>query len=221
MNRVLLEVAVETLSEAVAAAESGADRLELCSRLDLGGLTPALEHFHGIRAAVAIPIVVMIRARAGQFVVCDTEVVQMIEAIATFAPAQPDGFVFGALTSGESIDRHACDKLVEACGSIPAIFHRAWDERRRSPEELDVLIDLGFRRLLTSGGESRAPDGAGAIREWVQRSAGRIEILPGAGITPMNVSELIRSTGCTQVHGTFKNCVRAARLALDHFAGAG
>ena len=221
MNRLLLEVAVDTLGEAIAAAEAGADRLELCSRIDLGGLTPSLELFRRIRAAVAIPIAVMIRPRAGHFLYCDSEVAEMIETIATFRPAQPDGFVFGALTPDGAIDRRACAKLVEASGSILAIFHRAWDERRRSPDELDVLIDLGFRRLLTSGGESRAPGGAGAIREWVQRSAGRIEILPGAGITPMNVPELIRNTGCTQVHGTFKNCAREARLALDHFAGAG
>ncbi len=221
MNRLLLEVAVETFAEAVAAAEAGADRLELCARLDLGGLTPSLELFRRIRAACAIPLAVMIRPRAGHFVYCDSEVAEMIETIATFRPVQPDGFVFGALTADGAIDHSACAKLIEACGSIAAIFHRAWDERRRSPDELDVLIDLGFRRLLTSGGEARAPDGAGVIREWVQRAAGRIEILPGAGITPMNVPELLRDTGCTQVHGTFKNCVREARLALDHFAGAG
>lgn len=221
MTRVLLEVAVESFEGAVAAAAAGADRLELCSRLEVGGLTPSLELFRRVRAAVSIPIVVMIRPRPGHFVLDGRESAEIGKSMASFRRFNPDAFVFGALTEDGAIDRATCAKFLRRCSGTPAIFHRAWDERPRSAVDLELLVGLGFRRLLTSGGAKSVSEGALAIRDWVGQAAGRIEILPGAGITPENVAEILRATGCRQIHGTFKNCVREARAALDQFAGAG
>ena len=220
MKRVLLEVAVDSLEDAIAAAHCGADRLELCSQLDLGGLSPSLELLQRVRSAVAIPIVVMIRPRAGDFAYTEREVVWMIERIEACHPLLPIGFVFGALQSNGAIDLGACAKLKECCGSVPAVFHRAWDMIPRSPGEIESLIALGFARLLTSGCAAAAHDGIAAISELSTRAAGRIEILPGAGITSANVAEIVRSTRCDQVHGTFKRDCREVRAVLDQLAGA-
>ena len=221
MSRVLLEVAVDSFEGAIAAAAAGADRLELCSRLNLGGLSPSVELFQKTRAAVSIPIAVMIRPRAGDFCYSEPELAWMREKIETFRLLRPDALVFGTLRPDGAIDLPNCKKLKECCGSSPAVFHRAWDEAPRSPGGLESLIALGFSRLLTSGSAPSARDGIAAIAAWNRQSAGRIEILPGAGISPENVAEILRATGCRQVHGTFKNCVREVRAALDQLAGIG
>ena len=221
MSRVLLEVAVDSFEDAIAAVQDGADRLELCSRLDVGGLTPSLDLFRRVRAAVSIPIVAMIRPRPGDFHYTGVELQDMLERIDAFRPFKFDGFVFGALDSGGTIDRITCAELLDRCSGIPAIFHRAWDEYPRTLADLESLIALGFARLLTSGGAAAAILGASHIRAWNDAAAGRIEILPGAGITPGNGIEILRATGCRQIHGTFKNCVHEVRAALDQFAGVG
>ncbi len=215
MKRVLLEVAVDSLDGAVAAAAAGADRLELCSRLGVGGLTPSLELFRRVRESVSIPTVVMIRPRAGHFVFNGREGADVGKSMAAFRRFNPDGFVSGMLTEDGAIDRAACAKFIRRCAGTPAIFHRAWDERSRSADELEVLIELGFRRLLTSGGAKAASEGVPAIRKCVEQAAGRIEILPGSGITSANVADIVRRTGCAQVHGTFKNNARETRAVLD------
>ena len=219
MSRILLEVAVESFDGALAAAGAGADRLELCSHLDVGGLTPPLELFDRIRAAIPIPIVVMIRPRAGDFVYSAAELNRMAEQIQSFGECQTNGFVFGVLTASGAIDSGACANLIGQCGRMPAVFHRAWDERPRTLAELEMLIELGFTRLLTSGGAVGALAGMTNIREWIATAGGRIEILPGAGIDPGNVGEIVLQTGCTQVHGTFKNTLREICAVLDQRGG--
>ena len=219
MSRILLEAAVESFEGAIAAAGAGADRLELCSHLEVGGLTPPLELFNRIRAAIPIPIVVMIRPRQGDFVYSAAELNRMAEQIQLFGEGQPDGFVFGVSTDGGAIDSNACANLIGRCGGMPAVYHRAWDERPRTLAELETLIELGFTRLLTSGGAVGAFAGMASIRGWLAAAVGRIEILPGAGIDPGNVGEIVRRTGCNQVHGTFKNTLREIRAVLDQRGG--
>ncbi len=234
MSRILLEVAVESFEDALAATEAGADRLELGSQLHLGGLTPPVELFARVRATVSIPIVVMIRPRAGGFCYTEEELKGMAGQIEAFQPWRPDGFVFGAREGDGSIDRPAWARLRASCGAVPAVFHRAWDEAARTRADLEALVALGFARLLTSGGADTALAGSSTIRHLMGDAGGRIEILPGAGIVPGNVLEVVRRTGCTQVHGTFKKskptdsartpvdgeAVRATRRALDQLTSA-
>ena len=233
MSSILLEVAVESFDDALAAAEAGADRLELCSALWLGGLTPPLELYLQIRSAVSIPIVVMIRPRAGHFAYQRDELESMVRQMESFRPEHPAGFVFGALHLDGSIHLPANAELRASCGSIPAVFHRAYDEVPRSASELELLIALGFTRILSSGGAETALIGASTIREMIRSAASRIEIVAGAGIRSDTVAEIVRRTGCHQVHGTFKKIdpdqpqrtvtdpeeIRATRAILAQCAG--
>jgi copper homeostasis protein len=199
----LLEVCVESPTDARVAASQGADRLELCAGLALDGLTPSLGLFLEVQALVSIPIVAMIRPRACDHKCTYEEMAIMLRDIAAFREYSPAGFVFGALTAEKTIDGRACEKLLSACGPVPAVFHRAFDEIADQPAALEELISLGFRRVLTSGGALTAIAGKERLRELIQQAAGRIEILPGCGVNSGNVRDLVALTRCSQVHGSF------------------
>ncbi len=234
MRRVLLEVAVESLADAMAAEAAGADRLELCADLRRSGLTAPIELYRAIRSAGSIPIAVMIRPIAGESFEADDALNIMLRQIGERLDDPPAAFVFGVLESDRSIDADGCRQLIGACRGVPAVFHRAWDVAPRGADDLELLIGLGFHRLLTSGCQPTAEHGASAIRRNVGWSRGRIEILPGSGIGPENVAAIITATGCDQIHGTFRRSdgqadrvgvdpeqVRAVRVVLDQLAGAG
>jgi copper homeostasis protein len=227
----LLEVAVESLADAIAARDAGADRLELCADLAVGGLTPAFELYRAVRLAVGIPIAVMIRPVADESFVAGQHLQTMLRQIAELLAEPPAAFVFGALNPDGSLNGPICRELIGACAGVPAVFHRAWDVTPRTPDDLEDLVRLGFRRLLTSGCQPTAEGGIAEIRRFVEWAGGRIEILPGSGVSPENAAEILRSTGCDQLHGTFRiqsegsrvrvdpERVRATRAVLDHFAG--
>lgn len=208
--RFQLEVACETLEDAEAAAAGGADRIELCTALDLGGLTPSAGLFAEVWSATHLPLWVMIRPRPGDFVYSASEVKVMTRDIELFRHAAPAGFVFGALESDGRVNRLACKHLLDACGDSPAVFHRAFDRTPSVRESLVALIRLGFRRILTSGREATAAEGAGVIRRLRERSARRIEILPCGKVRAAGIEALLRQTGCDQVHGSFSEPVPPA-----------
>jgi renalase len=202
-RRIVLEVAVSTPDEAVAAAENGADRLELSSALEVGGLTPSLGLFDAVKQAVAIPVYVLLRPRPGGFCYTDREFEAMVADAKHFTAAGATGLVFGVLTEQGTIDGPRCAKLVGTAGGH-AVFHRAFDFLADPFAALDELISLGFRRILTSGGQSSAKQPAAQERlaELVRLAASRIEILPAGGIRADNVAELVRHTRCDQVHSS-------------------
>jgi copper homeostasis protein len=200
---VLIEVAAESVEDAVAAEQGGADRIELCAALDLGGLTPSVGAYLEVRAAVGLPIVVMIRPRPGDFVYSADELRVMVRDLETYLPHQPDGFVFGALAPDGRIDVEAVVSLVAWAGGRPCVFHRAFDRVPQAGEALDQLIAARFARVLTSGREATALAGAGEIARLVKRAAGRIEVLPCGRIRAKDAADVVRLTGCDQVHGSF------------------
>jgi copper homeostasis protein len=203
-KRYTLEIAVTTPDEAVLAEENGADRIELSSGLEVGGLTPSLGLFRAVRARVGVPVYVLLRPRAGGFVYTVEEFDLMRVDAEAFLAAGADGIVFGALTPGGHIDRHRCATLVDDA-SGRAVFHRAFDFIRKPLPALDRLIELGFERVLTSGGARTAEIGATRIAELVKHAAGReIRVLPAGKITPETVADLIRETGCDQVHAAVR-----------------
>ncbi|HVK18084.1 MAG TPA: copper homeostasis protein CutC [Fimbriiglobus sp.] len=202
-RRVLIEVAAESVEDAVAAEEGGADRIELCAALDLGGLTPSLGLYQEVRAATRLPVFVMIRPRPGDFVYTPYELRTMARDLDAFRLHQPDGFVFGALVADGRIDVASVGHLAARAGGLPCVFHRAFDRVTLAGEALDQLIAAGFARVLTSGREATALAGAGEIAKLVKRAAGRIEVLPCGRVRAKDVSEVIRLTGCNQVHGSF------------------
>ena len=227
MSRVQLEVCVETVEDAVAAEAGGADRLELCADLSVGGLTPSPELFRAVRAAVSLPVVVMVRPRPGNFSYTLVELDEMIRTVVAFRPLAPDGFVFGCVTPDGRIDRDTAAILVAVCGGHERVFHRAFDEVADKAAGLEELIALGFARVLTSGGPGSVPDHLRELRDLVARAVGRIQVMPGGGVTADTAGGVVQFTRCEHLHGSFSEphgrgrrtsraAVAVARAGVDH-----
>lgn len=206
-GRVLIEVAVESVEDALAAEAGGADRLELCSALDLGGLTPSLGTYLEVRAASKLPVWVMIRPRPGDFVYSESECRVMARDVATFCDHDPAGFVFGVLDAEGKVAAETCRQLRYRAGLRPCVFHRAFDRTPDLAASLDRLIQLGFRRVLTSGGAEMAIEGVKHIAAIVRQAAGRIEVLPCGRVRADVAPKIVQRTGCDQLHGSFSEPV--------------
>lgn len=218
MSRVLLEVAVATADDAAVAQEGGADRVELNAALPLGGLTPSAGVLLEARQAVSRPIIVMARPRPGGFCYRDREFRALLRD-AEFALAHgADGVAFGVLTAGGGIDRGRCAEVMRLLNGRPAVFHRAFDLTPDPRAALEQLIDLGVRRVMTSGQAATALQGASVIADLARQAGGRIEVLPAAGINRATVLDVVRRSGCAQVHGSLRASaggLRAAGLAAQ------
>ena len=207
---ILLEICVESVADARAAAEGGADRLELNSALALDGLTPSLGLLREVRRAVGrrFPVIAMARPRAGDFCYDDADFRVLRRDVDLLLENGADGVAFGILTPGGDIDVKRCRPIVraaEAAGAPQgAVFHRAFDVVRNPLSALEKLIDLGVRRVMTSGGRRDAAGGARSIARLVAASRGRIEILPAGGIRPSNAAGIVARTGCDQVHTSLR-----------------
>ena len=200
---VLIEAAVESLAAAQAAYAGGADRLELNSALKLDGLTPSLATLVAVKEQVPLPVIAMVRPRAGDFVYDDAEFLAMRKDAEALLERGADGLAFGFLTAESAVDQRRTRELVQMIGPKVSVFHRAFDVTPDPFGALEMLIDLGVTRVLTSGQQPSASEGAELIRRLIERASGRIEILPGAGISPKNAADLIVRTGARQIHGSF------------------
>jgi copper homeostasis protein len=204
VGRILLETIISSLDDALAAARGGADRFELCSALALGGLTPSLGTFQLIREETNIPVMFMIRPRQAGMAYSSDEIRVMERDAALALEAGAEGLVFGFLTPDGEVDTGECRRFLKHCSRTAAgrqwVFHRAYDVVRDPERALEQLVDLGFTRVLTSGRKRVAMEGLDEIRRTVQQAAGRIEVLPGGGIRPEQVVQLVRETGVDQVH---------------------
>jgi copper homeostasis protein len=203
-KRVLLEVCIASVEDAQAAAAAGADRLELNSALDLGGLTPSLGCLLEVRQAVRLPILVMIRPRSGGFAYSPAEFRVLQRDLDLALEHGADGVVVGVLNADGSIDRSRSRELVRRTGDREVVFHRAFDVTPDPFVALEQLIDLGFTRIMTSGQEASAHAGRERIAALIQRAAGRIQVLPAGGINRLTVAEVIATTGCDQVHASLR-----------------
>jgi copper homeostasis protein len=203
-KHVLLEVAVASVEDALAAQAGNADRLELNAALTLGGLTPSLGTLIEVKAVLKLPVLVMIRPRGGGFAysAADFKVMQRDADLALAHGA--DGLVFGVLSEEGRVDRDRCRRLVQQAGARQAVFHRAFDVTADPFEALEQLIDLGFRRVMTSGQEASAYNGAELIAALIRRAAGRIEILPAGGINRFTLADVVARTGCAAVHASLR-----------------
>ena len=203
-RRVLLEVPVAAVEDALAAQAGGADRLELNAALALGGLTPSLGTLMDVKGAATLPVLVMVRPRPGGFAysAADFRVMQRDTDLALQHGA--DGVVFGILTAEGHVDGERCRRLVRQVGERAAVFHRAFDVTPDPFAALEQLIDLGFRRVLSSGQEETAYNGAPLLAALIRRGAGRIEVLPAGGINRFTVTDVVARTGCDQVHASLR-----------------
>ena len=202
MAQVLLEICCGSIDDAIEAEKGGADRVELCSALFLGGLTPSLGTIQEAKRRLKIPIMVMVRPRGGGFAYSEAEMASMERDAEAAVEKGADGVVFGILQSDGAIDIPRCKRIRQLIGNRQAVFHRAFDVTPDPFEALEQLVDLGITRILTSGQKDSVPEGVELIKKLIERAGDRIEILPGGGIQAWNVKEMIERTGCRQVHLT-------------------
>lgn len=198
-----IEVCCTTLDEAREAAAGGAIRVELCTAISCGGVTPGYGMIQSVaKAGLGVALHVLIRAREGGFCYSESEVEAMCRDIAFCREAGVDGVVIGALTAAGEVDMAACRRMMAAAAGMSVTFHRAFDICPAPQKALEDVIALGCRRLLTSGQEASAAAGAGLIARLREQAAGRIILMPGAGINPGNIAEVEQKTGATEFHST-------------------
>lgn len=198
----IFEICVQTAAGVRAAVDAGAQRIELCADLDVGGVTPeraAIEQAVHI-AGGRLQVHVLVRCRPGDFAYDDAELGRMAEDVAAAVGAGAAGVVVGALTPDRRVDREAMQRLTDGRGRASVTFHRAFDEVPDRDEALDTLVGLDIERVLTSGGAPTAPAGAAELRRLAGRAGERIVVLPGGGITETTVGPLVRATGTRELH---------------------
>jgi len=200
VGKVLVEIIASSPDDCVVVEQAGADRIELCSALVLGGLTPSIGTIKESKARVSIPIMVMIRPRAAGMAYSEAEFASMLHDVDAAVDAGADGFVFGCLLEDGRLDVGRMQVLCERCAGNQTVCHRAFDVTPDPFEALEALIGLSTTRVLTSGQRATAPDGADLIKALIDRADGRIEILAGAGLNAENVTNFVELTGCDQVH---------------------
>lgn len=199
-RQVLLEIAIGSVEDGLTAQAGGADRLELNSALPLGGLTPSLGTLIELKRSATLPVMAMVRPRRGGFDYGDADFRVMRRDVDLLLEHGADGIVFGVLNADGTVDVPRCRELVTQIGDRPAVFHRAFDVTPDPFAALERLIDLGVKRVMTSGQEESAYNGTALIAELIRRAAGRIEVLPAGGINRFTLRDVLERTGCDQVH---------------------
>lgn len=201
-----MEICVDNIESAMNAVCGGAHRLELCSALSEGGLSPSLGLLKTLKTMISIPIFVMLRPRCGyDFQYSDLEIKVILQDLTLFKEAGADGFVFGALTVNGDIDEATCASVILEARPLPVTFHRAFDVATVDPINMARKIaDLGFERLLTSGRSSVAVDGKFLIKDLVLKMKDRLIIMPGSGINVENLKDILVTTSALEFHGSAK-----------------
>ena len=199
---VKFEVCSGTLQSAINAQEAGAQRVELCSALSLGGITPSYGFIEQARRRLRMDINVLIRPRQGDFLYESEEVAQMISDIQACAKLGVNGVVLGALDQYGSVDMDSCRAMVAVAKhlGLSVTFHRAIDRARDIFEALEDVIALGADRVLSSGGKATALEGVQVLEQMNLQAAGRIIILPGGGVNEWNVAEILKVSGAQEIH---------------------
>jgi copper homeostasis protein len=201
MNRkCLLEISVETVESALAAERGGADRIELCGNLSIGGVTPDAKLLRAVRAQVRIPIFSMVRPRAGDFLYSKDEFEEMKRAISAAKNSGMNGIVLGILTKDHRVDVARTRELVQLAKPLPVTYHRAFDEAADLHQALEDVNASGAKRILTSGGAKSALEGAAVLAGLVEAARDRIVIVPGAGISALSIEQVARQTGAREFH---------------------
>lgn len=202
MSNPLFEICVDNLADAIAAEANGGARIELCSDLAQDGLSPSHELLHQVLAAIKIPIMVMVRPRAGGFEYDPSELDQMIHEIQQRRGSGVHGFVFGCNTADGMPDREACGRLLAAASPLPCTFHRAFDGCPRPLEAIDQLHQLGFTRILTSGNHPTAWQSRQTLKSWMEHAGERIQILPAGKVRAEHAQALHQYLGCPELHSS-------------------
>ena len=220
-----IEICVDSLESALEAGAGGADRLELCSALSTGGLTPSLGFLRAVRSRVKAAIHVMVRPRTGDFLYSADEVALMRDDISLARQAGAEGIVFGLLTHAGLVDETGTRELVAWASPLEVTFHRAFDLVPNLDAALEALVRAGVHRVLTSGGARTATEGRHRLADLVRAADGHIIVMPGGGVRAENIQELARRTGAREFHAALRRPVqspvthRAPSVYLDESAG--
>jgi copper homeostasis protein len=184
-----IEIACFNLDSVLIAQKAGADRIELCAKMSVGGTTPTIEMIQQARK-LELPLYVMIRPRGGNFVYSDSEFEQMKSEIETIKKLGVNGFVFGILKDDQTIHIEQNSELVALASPLSCSFHRAFDEVLNYQKALEAVISCGFSTLLTSGTFPNVMEGKDVLKQLVVQANNRIEIMPGGGLRSTNIFEL-------------------------------
>jgi copper homeostasis protein len=202
MMNYLFELCAETEQAAQAAQSGGATRIELCSQLSIGGVTPSEELTTAVIRALSIPVHVLIRPRGGDFVYSPAEFDRMRQQIEHVKQAGAAGIAVGVLLPDGHVDVERSRELISLARPLSVTFHRAFDETVDVNDALESVIHTGADCLLTSGGAPDVLTGANSIARLRRQAAGRLEIMAGGGLRLANLAEVVRLTGVTYLHGS-------------------
>jgi copper homeostasis protein len=198
----LLEICVDSVESAIAAARGGADRLELCAALREGGITPSVGLYRAVRAHFEGPIMLMIRPRGADFLYSDAEFEAMKHDIDMAKELDVAGIVLGLLTADGEVDTRRTSELVARAKPLEVTFHRAFDMTHDAAKALETLIEIGIDRVLTSGQAKGVSEGMDRLAQLVQQAGDRIRVMPGAGIRVENFAEVIQTTRAKEYHAS-------------------
>lgn len=204
MNINQIEICCGSIQSAANAKAGGAVRVELCQGLVEGGTTPSPATIDYAVKELGLQVFVLVRPRGGDFCYNELEIRTMEEDVAYCKKAGAAGIVVGFLHPDGSIDTALTRRFVELSAPLPVTFHRAFDECKEPLKALEQIIDCGCKRILTSGCQPTAMEGADMLQQLVKQSDGRITILAGSGVTPDNVVTLREKTGVSEIHGSCK-----------------
>ena len=211
----ILEVCAGSVESVAAARNGGAARVELCSALEIGGITPSVGLMTEARHIEGIALNVLIRPRGGDFLYNESEVATMEQDIVAARQCGADGVVIGALTAEGDVDVQVCNRLIKAAEGMSITFHRAFDMCRNPFLALEDIISLGCHRILTSGQAASAYAGITLIKQLVEAAQGRISIMPGCGVNAANATAILNSTGCYETHASARTSVES-RMQYRH-----
>ncbi len=200
MNQIRFEVCVDSIESAMAAERGGASRVELCSDLIEGGLTPSYGVLTVARERLRIPVMMMVRPRGGDFCYSEPEFAAMLHDVRLAKEARAHGVVFGVLTPDGDVDEERTRRLIGEARPLQVTFHRAFDMTRDPFAALETLAGLGVDRVLTSGQEPSVLEGLDLIAQLAERARGRIIVMPGGGITDRNVARMRAALPVSEMH---------------------
>jgi copper homeostasis protein len=220
-SRVVLEICVESTDRAIAAERGGAHRIELCSDLSCGGITPNAGLIEATRKQLRIPIHVLIRPRAGDFCYSKPEFEIMACDLRAAKDLRVDGIVLGILNEAEQVDISRTRRLVELARPLPVTFHRAFDLCRDKDRNvcLEAVIQTGAARILTSAGKDRVVDGITRIAILVRAAGDRIAIMPGGGVNAGNIQQILQQTGAPEIHASLGSADATNNTSAHEFEG--
>jgi len=206
----LLEIAVFNIQSAMLAAQSGADRIELCENPYDGGTTPSYGTLITVREKIAIPVFPIIRARGGDFFYTDDEFAVMQKDVLLCKQLGFEAVVIGLLNKVAGIDTERTKRLVELAYPLEVTFHRAFDRTKDTFQSLEDIIACGCQRILTSGQVPNAYEGRDLIKKLVEQADDRIIIMPGSGVRSSNIKALADYTGATELHSSARKNIDSA-----------